>query len=301
MVAGSSVARGGAALVLGAIAVLPLDLRSARAVDEIQVYNAEINEVGQFSIEQHFNYTFNGRTAPDFPGGLIPNHALNGTPEFAYGVTDWFEAGLYIPWAVDGDGRVQSNNFKLRTLFVTPNADKKDFFYGLNFEYDFPNPKFDPNRFAMEVRPIIGWRNPQWELIVNPIFDAGFGSQGYLDPAPAGRLARKLAEDTFIAVEYYSDLGPIGDIPSFSRQQHQLFSTVDFKVGEVNVDFGIGYGLTSGSDRLVAKMILEYAFPVPGKSNGDNASMKAPPTMRSPSMRTTSAAQIASDPFAGMR
>jgi hypothetical protein len=59
----------------------------ARAVDEIQVYNADIAEVGQFTIQQHLNYTFSGRTTPDYPGGLVPNHTLNGTPEFAYGVT----------------------------------------------------------------------------------------------------------------------------------------------------------------------------------------------------------------------
>ena len=197
--------------------------------------------------------------------------------------------------------------FKLRTLFVTPNAAKKDFFYGINFEYDFPNPKFDPNRFAMEIRPIIGWRNPQWEFIVNPIFDAGFGPQGYLDPAPAARLARKLAEDTFLAVEYYSDFGPIGAIPSFAQQQHQLFGVVDFKVGVIDVDFGIGYGLTPGSDRLVAKTILSYAFPVPGKPDSNESSMKAPPTMRG-SLRAAPNLQSLADPlqfladrFAGMR
>jgi hypothetical protein len=301
MVAGSSVARGGAALVLGAIAVLPLDLRSARAVDEIQVYNAEINEVGQFSIEQHFNYTFNGRTAPDFPGGLIPNHALNGTPEFAYGVTDWFEAGLYIPWAVDGDGRVQSNNFKLRTLFVTPNADKKDFFYGLNFEYDFPSWPFVPSRFAMEVRPIIGWRNPQWEFIINPIIDFAWGQLGTVDFAPAARLARNLGEDRFIGLEYYTGLGTPGNFQSFQQQSHQLFAVTDFKVGKIDVDLGIGYGLTPGSDRWVAKTILSYAFPVPGKKDDDSSTgMKTPPSIRS-SLRQPSASQMALNPLLGMQ
>ena len=202
-----------AATALFAVPITMASLLPADAVDEIQLYNAEIAEVGQFTIQHHFNYTFDGRTTPEFPGGLVPNHALNATPEFAYGVTDWFEAGLYIPWAIDGDGQFLSNNFKLRTLFVMPNADKRDFFMGLNFEYDLPNPQFDPNRFAMEMRPIIGWRNPQWEFIVNPIFDAGFGSHTYLDFVPAARLARKLAEDTFVGVEYYTDLGLPGSFP----------------------------------------------------------------------------------------
>jgi hypothetical protein len=40
---------------------------------------------------------------------------------------------------------------------------------------------------------------------------------------------------------------------------------VDFKVGEIDVDFGVGYGLTSRSDRLVANTILSYAFPSTGR------------------------------------
>src|ERR1700745_1879974 len=76
----------------------------AYAVDEIQVYNAEIAEVGQWTVQQHLNYAINSRKEPDFPGGLVPNHTLNGTPEFAYGMTDWWEGGFYIPFAVSGSG-----------------------------------------------------------------------------------------------------------------------------------------------------------------------------------------------------
>ena len=56
---------------------------SAHAVDEIQVYNADIAKVGQWTMQLHLNYAFIGRKEPDFPGGLIANHALNGTPESA--------------------------------------------------------------------------------------------------------------------------------------------------------------------------------------------------------------------------
>src|ERR1700694_1518200 len=55
---------------------------SARAVGEIQVYNAEIAKVGQWTMQLHLNYAFLGRKEPDFPGGLIPHRALNGTPEW---------------------------------------------------------------------------------------------------------------------------------------------------------------------------------------------------------------------------
>jgi hypothetical protein len=298
-VTSSAFVRRSGLLVLGVLATLPLTARPAHAVDEIQLYNAEIADVGQFTIQHHFNYAFIGRKEPDFPGGLTPNHALNATPEFAWGLTEWFELGLYIPWAIDSQGRFLSNWFKLRTLFVTPDAPKKNFFYGINFEYDYTAPRFSQTLFAMEIRPIIGWRNPQWEFIVNPIVDLGFGRFGDIDFVPAARLARTFSKDFALGLEYYTDLGRPGSFFPFEQQSHQLFGVVDFKVGDVDIDFGLGYGLTPGSDRFIAKMILTYALPVAGKPE-ESAGMKAPPTLKA-SMRPASAVQMASDPFAGMR
>ena len=275
--------------------------RIAHAADEIQVYNAEINEVGQFSIQQHLNYTITGIPTPAYPGALISNHALNGTPEFAYSVTPWLELGLYVPFAVNGQGQFLSNNIKLRTLFAIPDASKKDFFYGLNLEYDFPTWPFVPSRFAMEVRPIIGWRNSQWEFIINPIIDFAWGQLGDVDFAPAARLARNLGDDRFIGLEYYTGLGTPGNFQSFQQQSHQLFAVTDFKVGKIDVDLGIGYGLTAGSDRWVAKTILSYAFPVPGKKDEDSSPvMKTPLAMRS-MFSQQSPEQMARNPLAGLQ
>jgi hypothetical protein len=54
--------------------------------DEIQVYDADINTPGQFSLQLHNNYTPIGRKLPDFEGGVKSNHTLNGVPEWAFGV-----------------------------------------------------------------------------------------------------------------------------------------------------------------------------------------------------------------------
>ena len=291
--------RWGKGLAAFSLAAALLCAGPARAVDEIQVYTGEINEVGQFSVQQHLNYTIKGLTEPAYPGALIDNHALNGTPEFAYGVTPWLELGLYIPFAVNEQGQFLSNNFKLRTEFATPDAAKKDFFYGLNFEYDFPSWPFVPGHFAMEVRPIIGWRNPQWEFIINPIIDFAWGGQlGGVDFAPAARFARNLGDDRFIGLKYYSGLSTPGNFQSFLQQSHQLFAVTDFKIGEVDVDFGVGYGVTGGSDRWIVKTIISYAFPVPGKKeeSGSSSGMKMAPTMRA-ALREPSPTQLALSPL----
>src|SRR5262245_18272112 len=228
----------------------------ARADDEIQVYNAEIADVGKWTAQHHLNYAIQGRRDPEFPGGLIPNHTTNATFEFAYGVTDWFELGFYTPYAFDRDG-FHSNAGKLRTLFVSPDAAKREFFYGLNLEYQYLMSKFADTRFGMEIRLIIGWRKCDYEFIINPILDASFGKNGELTFAPNARLARNFGEDFALAVEYYTDLGPIGHFLPFNEQGHNIFGVVDFKVGRFDVEFGVGYGLTSpGSDRWLTKLMI---------------------------------------------
>ena len=251
-------------LVVG-VAFATMAARPAMATDEIQVYNAGIAAPGQFTIQQHLNYVPLGVKDPPFPGGLISHNSINGTPEFAYGVTDWWELGLYLPFAIK-DQQLLSDAFKLRTLFVSPNAEQRNFFYGVNFEFSNTTPRFSQSRFGMEIRPIIGVRNADWEFIVNPIVDISFGKYGEADFAPAARLARKVAPDTYVGLEYYSDFGEIGNFARPEDQQHTLFAVTDFKLGVFDVDFGVGYGLTPASDRWVVKTIIGYAFPVPGSN-----------------------------------
>ena len=263
------------ASLAGALILLASN-EDARATDEIQVYNAGIAEIGQFTIQQHLNYVALGQKSPPFPGGLASNHSLNGTPEFAYGVTDWWEVGLYLPFSIQ-DERFYSDAFKLRTLFVSPHAEQRNFFYGVNFEFSNETPPFSQSRFSMEIRPIIGVRNSDYEFIVNPIVDIHFGKFAEQHFTPAARIARKFGDDLFAGFEYYSDLGQIGNFDKLSDQQHTLFAVTDFKAGVFDVNFGVGYGLTPASDRLVVKTIIGYAFPVPGQKSDGNARMSSGP------------------------
>ena len=154
---------------------------------------------------------------------------------------------------------------------MVPDAAKRNFFYGVNFELGYEMPRFSPKPWGLEIRPIIGVRNTDWEFIINPIVDLSFGAGGEADFAPAVRLARNLGEDRYIGIEYYADYGKIGDFLPTGQQSQQLFAVTDFKVSTIDVELGAGYGFTPGSDRFVLKAILGYAFPVPGKSNASES------------------------------
>jgi hypothetical protein len=225
--------------------------------DEIQVYDAEIAPTGAFNLTLHNNYTPIGRTTPDFQGGIVPNETLNGVPEWAYGVTHWFEAGLYLPlYSVASNLGPVLNGFKVRTLFVSPNAADRTFFYGINFEFSYNARHWDPNRYTSEIRPIVGWRSGRLDLIFNPILDNSYKGISRLDFAPATRIAWNLSEQWAVAAEEYDDFGPLRGFYAAGAQSHQLFAVADWKGDAVSVEGGIGFGLTPATDDLVLKLIL---------------------------------------------
>jgi hypothetical protein len=230
--------------------------------DEIQVYDAAIAEKGKFNLTWHNNFTPAGVATPTFPGALVPDRSLNGVPEWAYGVTDWFEAGLYMPLYSVGrqdPGRQSSamlDGFKIRLLFVAPHADDRAFFYGANFEFSTNSKHWDSSRFTSEVRPIIGWHLHPIDIIVNPIVDTAYDGLKNLDFAPATRVAYNWTKAWATALEEYDDFGPFHQFRSTSAQSHQLYGVIDHTTKLFNIEAGVGFGLTQGSDRLTLKLIL---------------------------------------------
>ena len=141
-------------------------------------------------------------------------------------------------------------------MFVTPNAEKRNFFYGVNFEFNYSMPQFSDTRWNAEIRPIIGFRRGEYEFIINPIVDIGFGKEGEVEFLPAARFARKINDDLSLGLEYYTALGPFRHLLPFNDQEHNIYAVADFKIGRFAINAGVGYGLTPGSDRLMAKLII---------------------------------------------
>ena len=89
--------RAGRWVVLGAIALSGLPVAALAQSDEIQVYDGALADKGKISLMLHSNFTPRGAKSAAFQGGVISDKAWVGTAEWALGVTDWFEQGLYLP------------------------------------------------------------------------------------------------------------------------------------------------------------------------------------------------------------
>lgn len=229
--------------------------------DEIQVYDAAIAPTGAFNLTLHNNFTPSGDTAPRFAGGIVADNSLNGAAEWAYGIAPWFEGGLYLPlYSITRDGGVLYNGFKLRTLFVSPDAAKREFFYGVNFEFSFNTAHWDERAYTSEIRGIVGTHVGRFDFIFNPIVDNSWNGVSNLEFVPETRVAMAISDKYKLALEEYDDFGRVSHFLAASRQSHQLFAVVDINTGAMGIEAGAGAGLTSASDHWVVKLILSRDF-----------------------------------------
>ncbi len=225
--------------------------------DEIQVYDGGLAPVGTFNLTLHNNFTPWGLTTPAFPGAVVADKSFNGVPEWALGVTRWFEAGLYLPlYSRDKTAGFGIDGFKLRALVAVPNADGRRFFYGANFEFSVNAHRWDTTRFTSEVRPIIGWHLEPVDIIINPIVDTAYDGLKNLEFVPATRVAYNFPSGWTAALEEYADYGPLRELATRGDQAHQLFAVVDRTWKDWEIEAGVGVGLTDASDRLTFKLIL---------------------------------------------
>lgn len=247
-------------LALLALAPVVVSQRVSAQTDEIQVYDGALAGTGRFNLTLHNNFSPEGLTTPAFPGALLADKSLNGVPEWAYGVAGWFEVGLYMPlYSIgtrDAHRSAMLNGVKLRLLFAVPRANDRTFFYGVNFELSYNAKHWDATRFTSEVRPIIGWHLHPVDLIVNPIFDTSYDGLKNLTFAPATRVACNLSTGWAVAVEEYDNFGPLHQFYAGNQQAHQLYAVLDHNAKVLHIEAGVGFGLTSASDRITLKLIL---------------------------------------------
>jgi hypothetical protein len=82
---------------------------------------------------------------------------------------------------------------------------------------------------------------------------------GTADLSFGTKIARTVAHDVAIGIEYYADAGTTSR-PTFSGQARTLYGTVDAEFGKWSVNFGIGRGLTASADKLTLKAIFGIPF-----------------------------------------
>jgi hypothetical protein len=134
---------------------------------------------------------------------------------------------------------------------------------GVNFEVSYLPPTFDHDRSGSEVRPIVAWYDRNWLFVFNPILDQSLaGTDASQGPSfqPALKVARTVGP-VAVGLEYYATLGPLSAILPWREEEQQVFEVVDLlSVEHLELNLGVGEGLTQASEGVVVKAIVGYEF-----------------------------------------
>jgi hypothetical protein len=110
----------------------------------------------------------------------------------------------------------------------------------------------------------VAFDSEQWLFVANPILElalAGPNASQAPSFAPALMAKFKLAGVVALGVEYYADFGPLSAPDPVREQQQYLFEAVDLlSIAHVEVNAGVGEGLSHESNALVLKAILGYSW-----------------------------------------
>jgi hypothetical protein len=233
-------------------------------LDEIQVYDGEVNEPGEFGLEIHANTTISGQNSPSFPNQRYSQGGVRLTPEFSYGLTKHIELGFYTPMIWTPDYGFESAGYKPRIKWLPIlSHDDQPWAVGVNFEYSVFNDGMEFPRKTAEFRGIIAWEKDNWSLAFNPVIDSNRsdGQDSSWVVNYQTRIIRKYHGDliTGYGVEYYAGQSAVNNIDP-SSQPKQVYAILELKtppgfLGGTMVHMGLGYGWDSG-DRVTFKMIF---------------------------------------------
>jgi hypothetical protein len=149
------------------------------------------------------------------------------------------------------------NGFKIRELFVRPHAQDHTFFYGVNFEFSVNYSYWESRHITSEVRGIVGLHLHPWDIIFNPIFDTDYtGGFKNLEFVPSTRVAYNFNKKWAAAMEEYSDDGPLRKFLPMRDQFHEVWAVMDHTTKYVNIETGVGVGVSHGADQWTLKLMI---------------------------------------------
>jgi hypothetical protein len=226
---------------------------------EIQVYDGTADRAGAWGLELHVNGVVRGATSAA-PPELPPNHQGHLTLEPSYGVTPFWELGGYLQTALLPDGAFEFAGAKARSKLVTTTAWSARSRLGVNVELSGMPRRFEAERWGLELRPIAARDFGRLSVAVNPI--VGFPLMGGAATfEPAAQALFVFPGLASFGLEYYGDLGDLTSFAPAREQKHYVFEVANLlRLPSVELNVGVGEGLTATSNAFVAKLILGYTF-----------------------------------------
>lgn len=250
-------------LVIGALLG---PVAAANAIDfyEIQIYSTETTPPGILSLELHSNSVISA-TGTAAHQQLNP-YQIHETLEGTYGLTPHIEIGQYLATAKLNNGNYEYAGSRSKCHFGIAATDSWPIRFGGNIELDYMRRAAEDQPLTLELRPIVETSVGRLLIIANLAFEKPFrgpGTHQGFTFAPSGEISYRVLEWFAPTLEYYGDMGAIADLPPAQEQQHFVVPTINlFLLPQMELNAGIGWGLTRTSNGVFLKAIFGWDFDV---------------------------------------
>lgn len=248
-------------LFLIGFAFIALLSNEVLATREFKVYTSKTAPEGEMEISFWNNYTSSSPLPYSFLGNPISKEGLmEYSLELEYGVTDRLTIEGYGDYEQPRGESLQYVGAKaVLARYHIFEEDERFWDTSIYLEYSLPTESYNPSE-ELEARLLLEKAVNRWTVRLNPIF-----SKPVSGPEVAGGVEFGYAAGIYWrnfhyfvpALEVFGDLGELKNTP---KHLHYIFPgfAVNFGSGW-KWESGVGFGLTSDSDRLIIKNIISYA------------------------------------------
>ena len=221
---------------------------------ELRVYSDDIPNVGESELEAIVSMA-QPKLSADGRQGRVTQLLV----EYGYGLGNGWAIGLELPMShVDG-GRNQLNGLKVEVQYVAEHNTHQGLYWGVRGDIGYASSPYEQQGGnSLDINPIMGYRWPNWHLVVNPSVEiplSGLNKQTQFQPS--AKLARQINSTTQLGLEYFSGWGALSTIRPLRERDETVYLVWDKKLASSRWNLGVGKPLhpSGGSvDKWVLKI-----------------------------------------------
>jgi hypothetical protein len=113
--------------------------------------------------------------------------------------------------------------------------------------------------YSLMLTPLVGARFGDWEIMFNANMTMALDAPGSAFE-PSLRIANHITSKWTVGIEYFANLGPIGEVVPWNQETQTVYLVAGTKLWGAEVSAGVGYGLTAASRGPAAKISIGYDF-----------------------------------------
>jgi hypothetical protein len=241
--------------LLLAVLLASIPLAAVAAPEEVQVYRDEVTPLHRFEVEVNQSYVASGPLEDIGPIGQVGLYRL--TPELNWGFAPNWEVGSLVETTLR-DGAFDAHGIKAHVRWISPRPEGRPWYIGFNGELGWSDRHLEEKPWTLELRAIAGWEGRRWVLAVNPTIETAADGRGGEPVAfeMQSKIGYRLSEKWLLGVESYNAFGPIAEIERLDRESQIVYATADTEWRGLDLNFGVGKGLTRASDGWALKAVV---------------------------------------------